>query len=178
MLIFFLMICFLLLTVWHSGIQELLVILEACTTRPGSSWVIRPAFAIHPVTSKTDFTNRQHPGSNSLFITYAFCSLRPGIYDSPSKIKDKAWPIPNIVSAVLWQKLLPIATYGINIWDLMAVELLSKGIRIDYMVPGFIATAINANILNNHPERKQKVLSRIPKEKPGEPQAMQIPLII
>lgn len=44
----------------------------------------------------------------------------------------------------------------------MAVELSPKGIRINCVAPGFIATDMSSKALNNDPERKNKVLSRTP----------------
>lgn len=51
----------------------------------------------------------------------------------------------------------------------MATELSPKGIRVNCIAPGFIATDMSAKALNNDPERKQKVLSRTPMEHLGEP---------
>jgi len=51
----------------------------------------------------------------------------------------------------------------------MAVELSPKGIRVNCVAPGFIATNMSAKALDNDPERKQKVLSRTPMGKLGEP---------
>lgn len=51
----------------------------------------------------------------------------------------------------------------------MATELSPKGIRINCIAPGFIATDMSAKALNNDPERKAKVMSRTPMGYLGEP---------
>src|SRR5450631_3187931 len=51
----------------------------------------------------------------------------------------------------------------------MAVELSPKGIRVNCIAPGFIATAMSAKALNDDTERMNKVMSRTPMGKLGTP---------
>ena len=51
----------------------------------------------------------------------------------------------------------------------MAVELSPKGIRVNCIAPGFIATEMSAKALNNDPERKNKVMGRTPMGDLGQP---------
>lgn len=51
----------------------------------------------------------------------------------------------------------------------MAVELSPKGIRINCIAPGFIATDMSSKALDNDPERKHKALSRTPMGVLGSP---------
>jgi NAD(P)-dependent dehydrogenase (short-subunit alcohol dehydrogenase family) len=54
----------------------------------------------------------------------------------------------------------------------MATELSPKGILVNCIAPGFIATEMSAKALDGDPERKQKVFSRTPLGRLGEPSAI------
>jgi NAD(P)-dependent dehydrogenase (short-subunit alcohol dehydrogenase family) len=51
----------------------------------------------------------------------------------------------------------------------MAVELSSKGIRVNAIAPGFIYSAMTEKALNSDPERKAKVFGRTPMGHMGQP---------
>ncbi len=51
----------------------------------------------------------------------------------------------------------------------LAVELSPNNLRVNCIAPGFIATKMSATALNGDPERKQKVLSRTPMGRLGDP---------
>lgn len=51
----------------------------------------------------------------------------------------------------------------------MATELSPKGIRVNCIAPGFIATAMSAKALNTDPERRDKALGRTPMGYLGDP---------
>lgn len=51
----------------------------------------------------------------------------------------------------------------------MASELSPKGIRINCIAPGFIATDMSAKALNNDPDRKARALGRTPMGELGQP---------
>ena len=51
----------------------------------------------------------------------------------------------------------------------MAVDLAQYGIRVNCIAPGFIRTNMSSKALDSDPERKNRVLSRTPMGKLGEP---------
>jgi NAD(P)-dependent dehydrogenase (short-subunit alcohol dehydrogenase family) len=51
----------------------------------------------------------------------------------------------------------------------LAVEWSRHGVRVNCIAPGFIRTAMSSNALDSDPERKNRVLSRTPAGKLGEP---------
>ena len=85
-----------------------------------------------------------------------------------SMIKNKKGSIVNISSMASQYGLPKVIAYSASkgaieaMTRAMAVELSPKGIRVNCIAPGFIATDMSAKALNNDKERKGKVLSRTP----------------
>ncbi len=90
-------------------------------------------------------------------------------------IKNKGGSIVNISSMASQYGLPKVIAYSASkgaieaMTRAMAVELSPKGIRVNCIAPGFIATDMSAKALNNDPERKNKVLSRTPMGELGAP---------
>ncbi len=92
-----------------------------------------------------------------------------------SMIENKSGSIVNISSMASQYGLPKVIAYSASkgaieaMTRAMAVELSPKGIRVNCIAPGFIATDMSAKALNNDPERKNKVLSRTPMGNLGAP---------
>jgi NAD(P)-dependent dehydrogenase (short-subunit alcohol dehydrogenase family) len=92
-----------------------------------------------------------------------------------SMIENKSGSIVNISSMASQYGLPKVIAYSASkgaieaMTRAMAVELSPKGIRVNCIAPGFIATEMSAKALNNDKERKDKVLSRTPMGKLGSP---------
>ena len=90
-------------------------------------------------------------------------------------IENKNGSIVNISSMASQYGLPKVIAYSASkgaieaMTRAMAVELSPKGIRVNCIAPGFIATDMSAKALNNDPERKNKVLSRTPMGELGAP---------
>lgn len=90
-------------------------------------------------------------------------------------IKNKSGSIINISSMASQYGLPKVIAYSASkgaiesMTRAMAAELSPKGIRINCIAPGFIATDMSAKALNNDRERKDKVLSRTPMGILGKP---------
>lgn len=83
-------------------------------------------------------------------------------------IENKSGSIINISSMASQYGLPKVIAYTASksaiegMTRAMAVELSPKGIRVNCIAPGFIATDMSAKALNNDKERKDKVMSRTP----------------
>jgi NAD(P)-dependent dehydrogenase (short-subunit alcohol dehydrogenase family) len=91
-------------------------------------------------------------------------------------VKRKKGSIINISSMAAQYGLPGVVSYAASktaiegITRTLAVELSPLGVRINCVAPGFIVTNMSTTALNGDPERKQKVLSRTPMGKLGDPQ--------
>ncbi len=89
--------------------------------------------------------------------------------------KNKAGSIINISSMASQYGIPKVIAYTASksaiegMTRAMAVELSPKGIRVNCIAPGFIATEMSAKALDNDAERKQKVMSRTPMGFMGDP---------
>ena len=92
-----------------------------------------------------------------------------------SMIKNKKGSIVNISSMASQYGIPKVIAYSASkgaieaMTRAMAVELSPKGIRVNCIAPGFIATDMSAKALNSDKERKDKVLSRTPMGELGAP---------
>lgn len=92
-----------------------------------------------------------------------------------SMIKNKKGSIVNISSMASQYGIPKVIAYSASkgaiesMTRAMAVELSPKGIRVNCIAPGFIATDMSAKALNSDKERKSKVLSRTPMGELGAP---------
>lgn len=93
------------------------------------------------------------------------CMLEKNIKGSIINISSMAsqYGIPKVIAYTASKSAIEGMTRA------MAVDLSPKGIRVNCIAPGFIATDMSAKALNNDPERKNKVLSRTPMGALGEP---------
>lgn len=93
------------------------------------------------------------------------CMLEKGIKGSIINISSMAsqYGIPKVIAYSASKSAIEGMTRA------MATELSPKGIRINCIAPGFIATDMSAKALNNDPERKGKALGRTPMGELGQP---------
>ncbi len=93
------------------------------------------------------------------------CMLQKNIKGSIINISSMAsqYGIPKVIAYSASKSAIEGMTRA------MAVELSPKGIRVNCIAPGFIATDMSAKALNNDKERKDKVISRTPMGMLGAP---------
>jgi len=92
-----------------------------------------------------------------------------------SMVAKKSGSIINISSMAAQYGLPGVVAYAASktaiegMTRTLAVELSPNNVRVNCIAPGFIATKMSATALNGDPERKQKVLSRTPMGRLGDP---------
>jgi NAD(P)-dependent dehydrogenase (short-subunit alcohol dehydrogenase family) len=93
------------------------------------------------------------------------CMLEKGVKGSIINISSMAsqYGIPKVIAYTASKSAIEGMTRA------MAVELSPKGIRVNCIAPGFIATDMSAKALNSDPERKGKALGRTPMGELGQP---------
>ncbi|RYF78818.1 MAG: SDR family oxidoreductase [Chitinophagaceae bacterium] len=93
------------------------------------------------------------------------CMLEKGLKGSIINISSMAsqYGIPKVIAYTASKSAIEGMTRA------MATELSPKGIRVNCIAPGFIATDMSAKALNNDPERKAKALGRTPMGELGDP---------
>jgi NAD(P)-dependent dehydrogenase (short-subunit alcohol dehydrogenase family) len=93
------------------------------------------------------------------------CMLNKNIKGSIINISSMAsqYGIPKVIAYTASKSAIEGMTRA------MATELSPKGIRINCIAPGFIATDMSAKALNTDPERKAKALGRTPMGELGQP---------
>lgn len=94
------------------------------------------------------------------------CMLEKGTRGSIINISSMAsqYGIPKVIAYSASKSAIEGMTRA------MAVELSPKGIRINCIAPGFIATEMSARALNTDPERKARALGRTPMGELGNPE--------
>ena len=93
------------------------------------------------------------------------CMLEKNVRGSIINISSMAsqYGIPKVIAYTASKSAIEGMTRA------MAVELSPKGIRVNCIAPGFIATEMSARALDGDKERKSKVLSRTPMGGLGQP---------
>ncbi len=93
------------------------------------------------------------------------CMLEKNIKGSIINISSMAsqYGIPKVIAYTASKSAIEGMTRA------MATELSPKGIRVNCIAPGFIATDMSAKALNNDPERKAKAMGRTPMGTLGAP---------
>jgi NAD(P)-dependent dehydrogenase (short-subunit alcohol dehydrogenase family) len=121
----------------------------------------------------TDVTDEDFQSILQTNVTAAFalsrevvkCMIEKAVKGSIVNISSMAsqYGIPKVIAYTASKAAIEGMTRA------MATELSPKGIRVNCIAPGFIATDMSAKALNNDPERKAKVMGRTPMGHMGEP---------
>ena len=120
------------------------------------------------INQKKDFTDITDEEFHKIILTNVESIFSISREVVKSMIQNKKGSIVNISSMASQYGLPKVIAYSASkgaiesMTRAMAAELSPKGIRVNCIAPGFIATDMSAKALNNDKERKDKVLSRTP----------------
>jgi len=120
------------------------------------------------INSKKEFTEVTDEEFHKIILTNVEAMFTLSREVVKSMIKQQGGSIINISSMASQYGLPKVIAYSASKGAIesmtrsMAAELSPKGIRINCIAPGFIATDMSAKALNNDKERKDKVLARTP----------------
>jgi NAD(P)-dependent dehydrogenase (short-subunit alcohol dehydrogenase family) len=124
---------------------------------------------------KKDFTEVTDEEFQKILLTNVMSAFSMSREVVKEMIKKGSGAIINISSMASQYGLPKVIAYTASksaiegMTRAMAVELSPKGIRVNCIAPGFIATEMSAKALNGDLERKQKVMSRTPMGHMGDP---------
>jgi len=127
------------------------------------------------INQKKDFTDVTDEEFHKIILTNVEAIFSLSREVSKSMIKNKSGSIINISSMASQYGLPKVIAYSASkgaiesMTRAMAAELSPKGIRVNCIAPGFIATEMSAKALNNDKDRKSRVLARTPMGKLGSP---------
>jgi NAD(P)-dependent dehydrogenase (short-subunit alcohol dehydrogenase family) len=156
-----------------SNLSEIPNLVDIVMNRFGKIDVLVNNAGINMKKEFTDVTNEEFQRILLTNVTAVFalskevvkCMLEKKINGSIINISSMAsqYGIPKVIAYTASKSAIEGMTRA------MAVELSPKGIRVNCIAPGFIATDMSARALNSDEERKQKVMSRTPMGALGQP---------
>ncbi len=156
-----------------SNLSEIPNLVDIVISRFGKIDVLVNNAGINMKKDFIDVTNQEFQQIILTNVTAVFalsrevvkCMLEKGIQGSIINISSMAsqYGIPKVIAYTASKSAIEGMTRA------MAVDLSPKGIRVNCIAPGFIATEMSARALNGDKERMEKVLSRTPMGSLGQP---------
>jgi NAD(P)-dependent dehydrogenase (short-subunit alcohol dehydrogenase family) len=156
-----------------NNLEEIPNLVDVVMTRFGKIDVLVNNAGINMKKDFVDVTNKEFEQILLTNVTAVFalsrevvkCMLEKEIQGSIINISSMAsqYGIPKVIAYTASKSAIEGMTRA------MAVDLSPRGIRVNCIAPGFIATEMSARALNGDKERMQKVLSRTPMGALGQP---------
>src|SRR4030095_3904337 len=156
-----------------NNLTEIPTLVDIVITRFGKIDILVNNAGINMKKDFIDVTNQEFQQILLTNVTAVFalsrevvkCMLEKEIHGSIINISSMAsqYGIPKVIAYTASKSAIEGMTRA------MAVDLSPRGIRVNCIAPGFIATEMSARALNGDKERMQKVLSRTPMGALGQP---------